>query len=310
MKKLKNLVLAGAMATTLSACGGGGGSGSGPINDFVQDDLSNLTGSGNIVNGYASLLSDFNSTISGGDFSKISGIITGPDENDIAMANTLIGQLDTAVELWEATENLIANQSDADKYKIYNSQSYKNAYASLLYLKNHVKPIIQKVANGRTITLEDYNLIDKENKAQQIIDQEKDTNANDWVETKKRKKAENVVVDTPVETIINGTASISYTDWTTVYQGGGQETRTKTTTTPRSKRTVTTRCVTPRVTYLNGSYVDGASSCSELSNVVEDLSATTVEVAETREGSNPVVSEELLEADISTATEKLSLIHI
>jgi subtilisin family serine protease len=304
MKKLKNLVLAGAMATTLSACGGGGGSGSGPINDFVQDDLSNLTGSGNIVNGYASLLSDFNSTISGGDFSKISGIITGPDENDIAMANTLIGQLDTAVELWEATENLIANQSDADKYKIYNSQSYKNAYASLLYLKNHVKPIIQKVANGRTITLEDYNLIDKENKAQQIIDQEKDTNANDWVETKKRKKAENVVVDTPVETIINGTASISYTDWTTVYQGGGQETRTKTTTTPRSKRTVTTRCVTPRVTYLNGSYVDGASSCSELSNVVEDLSATTVEVAETREGSNPVVSEELLEADISTATEK------
>ena len=48
MKKLRNILLSGAMATTLTACGGGGGSGAGAVNDFVQGDLSNLIGSESI----------------------------------------------------------------------------------------------------------------------------------------------------------------------------------------------------------------------------------------------------------------------
>ena len=57
MKKLRKLVLAGAMATTLTACGGGGaGGGAGAVNDFVQNDLSNLAGSESIINSYSSAI--------------------------------------------------------------------------------------------------------------------------------------------------------------------------------------------------------------------------------------------------------------
>ena len=60
VSKLRNILLSGAMATTLTACGGGGGgSGVGAVNDFVQQDLSNLSGSSSIVSSYSSLLSTF-----------------------------------------------------------------------------------------------------------------------------------------------------------------------------------------------------------------------------------------------------------
>ena len=52
MKKIRNIVLAGAMATTLTACGGGGGGAGTAIKNFVQDDLSNLAGSESIINSY------------------------------------------------------------------------------------------------------------------------------------------------------------------------------------------------------------------------------------------------------------------
>ena len=165
--KLRNLLLAGSM-TALTACGGGGGGGAvGTVSNFVQIDLTTLAGCESIVSSYSNLLSNFNSTISSGDISGIQAILTGPDSDDIAKANTLLNQLSTAESLWAQTEDLIANQSDSDKYAIYNSSSYKEAYAAFLYLKNNVKPIIQKVANGRTITLADYNTIAKEEKAQE-----------------------------------------------------------------------------------------------------------------------------------------------
>ena len=55
MKKIRNIVLAGAMATTLTACGGGGGGAGTAIKNFVQDDLSNLAGSESIINSYSNL---------------------------------------------------------------------------------------------------------------------------------------------------------------------------------------------------------------------------------------------------------------
>ena len=56
--KVKNTVLAGLAGLTLTACGGGGGGGSatGPINDFVDTDLSNLSGSASLVSSYSNLL--------------------------------------------------------------------------------------------------------------------------------------------------------------------------------------------------------------------------------------------------------------
>ena len=137
------------MSTMLTACGGGGGGAPGAINDFIQNDLSNLSGSSTIISSTSSLLTSFNSTIAAGDFSAFQAVLTGPDADDQNTAKTLLTQLGQAETLWQQTEALINAQDDATKYKIYNSDSYKEAYASLLYLKNHVKPIIQKVSEGK-----------------------------------------------------------------------------------------------------------------------------------------------------------------
>ena len=155
--KLRKVLLGTALATTLAGCGGGGGGAPGAINDFVQEDLSNLSGSSSIVSSYSSLLSSFQSTISGGNYSTIQAILTGPDAEDIATANTLLSQLNQAEALWSATEDLISQQSDSNKYTIYNSDSYKEAYAAIVYLRDHVKPIVTNVSLGKSITLADYN---------------------------------------------------------------------------------------------------------------------------------------------------------
>ena len=120
--KVKNTVLAGLAGLTLTACGGGGGGGGavGDVGNFINNDLTNLSGSASLVSSYSTLLSDFQSVVSSGDISAIQGVITGPDENDIAQANTLLAQLATAQTLWDQTEDLINYQSDADKYAIYN----------------------------------------------------------------------------------------------------------------------------------------------------------------------------------------------
>ena len=111
--KLKNTILAGLAGISLSACGGGGGGGPAvdDVNNFVENDLSNLSGSASLVSSYSTLLSDFQSVISSGDISAIQGVITGPDENDIAQANTLLTQLATAQTLWDQTEILINDQN-------------------------------------------------------------------------------------------------------------------------------------------------------------------------------------------------------
>lgn len=292
--------------TALTACGGGGGGGGavGTVSNFVQNDLTNLSGSESIVSSYSSLLSNFNTTISSGDISSIQAILTGPDANDIAKANTLLTQLSTAESLWAQTEDLIRNQSDADKYTIYNSESYKEAYAAFLYLKNSVKPIIQKVANGRTITLADYNTIAKEEKAQEIITTEKNTTASSYAAEKLIKSTQTITNDTETSTDATGSSSVSYTDWATVYQGGGDEQRTKTTTTINLRTTVTTRCTFERTTLLNGTYTDGAQTCTEIASATTELDPTLSTETETRAGDNPVVTTVALDDSVTTATEE------
>jgi subtilisin family serine protease len=302
--KVKNTVLAGLAGLTLTACGGGGGGGAtAPINDFVDTDLSNLSGSASLVSSYSNLLSDFQSVISSGDISAIQGVITGPDQADIDQANTLLTQLQTAQTLWEQTEQLIDAQTDSEKYTIYNSNSFKEAHAAMLYLQNYVKPVIQKVANGQTITLADYNLVDKASRANEIIEQEKNSTSNDYANTKKIKSVDTVNEDTDESTDTTGTPTVSYTDWVAVNAGGGSETRNKITTTPNIRTTVTTRCTFQRTTFLNNSTSDGAQTCTVLNTTTADLDPTVVTEAETREGENPVTATVDLDPTVTTATE-------
>jgi len=304
-KKLRKILLTSASALTLTACGGGGGSGAGgAINEFVQNDLSNLSGSSSIISSYSSLLSSFQSTISNGNYSSLQAIMTGPDAEDIATANTLLTQLSQAEALWSATEDLIASKDDSTKYTIYNSNSYKEAYAAMLYLKNHVRPVIQKVSNGNAVSLTEYNLVAKTDKAQEIINTEKDTTATSYAETKKIKSTETVSGTSTVGTVDSqGDVQSSTSSWATVNAGGGQEKRTVTTTTPNYRTTTTTPCTIVRKTLLNGTTVD--SACTYGTAVVETttLDPTISAVDETREGDNPVETSETLEATVNTVTE-------
>ena len=55
--KVKNTVLAGLAGLTLTACGGGGGGGGavGDVGNFIDNDLSNLSGSASLVSSYSTL---------------------------------------------------------------------------------------------------------------------------------------------------------------------------------------------------------------------------------------------------------------
>ena len=305
MSKLRNILLSGAMATTLTACGGGGGGGAvSTVSNFIQNDVSNLSGSNTIVSSYSSLLSNFNTTIAGGDFGGLQAVITGPDDEDISTANTLLSQLQTAETLWANTETLIAQQSDADKYKIYNSASYKEAYAAMVYLRDHVKPIITRVSEGKTITLEQLNKVAKEDKAQEIITQEKNGSATSYAETKMIKKTED---KTSTEVVYNQTEDgtpvedFSNSVWETIEGQGGKEKRTVKVTTPQTQVVKTKTCTWTETTKLSedGSKVVQTTPSCSISEVRTELSPKVEDVVQYQEGSNPVVTTEILEDVVS-----------
>ena len=188
MKSFNKKLCIGLIPLTLSACGGGGGGGAiGSVSDFVQEDLSSLTGSESIISSYSSLLSGFNSTISSGNLAGLSAIITGPTEKDITKAGNLLTMLNQAETLWSQTINLIESQDADTKLKIYNSDDYKNAHAAVLYLQYHVKPVIQKVSQGQKLSLTEYNKVASDIKAEQIIKEEKESTVETYVVDKKTK---------------------------------------------------------------------------------------------------------------------------
>jgi hypothetical protein len=176
----------------------------------------------------------------------------------------------------------------------------------MIYLRDYVKPVMQKVSNGKAITTADYNIVAKENKAQEIINTEKNTTATSYAEQKKIKST-TTIAGTPtistVDTVGAPEASISTGNWATVNAGGGQEIRTITTTTPNYRTTTTTSCTVLRTTLLNGTTVD--SACTYGPSVVETitLDPTVIEVTETREGDNPIINTETLNSIVNTVTE-------
>ena len=246
-----------------------------------------LNDAATLVNNFSGLFSSLSSTISNGDISSISAILTGPDNKDKAKASTILTSIADAETVWAQTEALIDAQTDADRYKIYNSNDYKEAYAAMIYLRDHVKPLITKVANGKTITLADYNKITKQEKANEIIQEEKSSTATDYANSKLIKSRQTINDDTEEHTDTTE-SNVTYTDWAVV-EGAGQESRTKTTTTTPVRTTVTTRCSFERTTFLNGSTSDGAESCSVLNTVTTKGDATEETETETRIGDAVIV---------------------
>ena len=76
--------------------------------------------------------------------------------------------LNEAETLWAQTIDLIESQDADTKLQIYNSEDYKNAHAAVLYLKNHVKPVLHKVSQGQKLSLTEYNKVASNKKAEEM----------------------------------------------------------------------------------------------------------------------------------------------
>ena len=86
-----------------------------------------------------------------------------------------------------------------------------------------------------------------------------------------------------------GETTVSYTEWSTIYKGGGDQTRTKTISTKNLRTTVTTKCSFEKTTLLNGSYTEGPKSCNNQNTFTLELAPTVKTVVEKKEGENPII---------------------
>ena len=151
---------------------------------------------------------------------------------------------------------------------IYNSQSYKDAYAAYLYLINHVKPVVTQLSNGQSITLTQFNKLADNTTVTNIINTEKATNVDTHVAQKKadvnsiastetlEPLTSNVVSEsaTYVETsYVDSNVSTTVTDGTPVVTTSNQDSITEVnnnngTITRTTTRVTTTTTTTPRTT--------------------------------------------------------------
>ena len=138
----------------------------------------------------------------------------------------------------------------------------------MVYLRDHVKPIITRVSEGKTITLEQLNKVAKEDKAQEIITQEKNGSATSYAETKMIKKTED---KTSTEVVYNQTEDgtpvedFSNSVWETIEGQGGKEKRTVKVTTPQTQVVKTKTCTWTETTKLSedgSKVVQTTPSCS------------------------------------------------
>ena len=266
-KNIKNLLLTTALSVLLTNCGGGGGAVN-TVNNFVDNVVSELEGSEGIVSGYRDTLGTFNSIISGGDLGSLQAVFTNPNSKDIQKAAQFLNIVKEAETLWAQTEALIDSKSNQQKYTIYNSQSYKDAYAAYLYLINHVKPVVTQLSNGQSITLTQFNKLADNTTVTNIINTEKATNVDTHVAQKKadvnsivstetlEPTTSNVVTESAsyVETsYVDSNVSTTVIDGTPVVTTSNQDSITETnnnngTITRTTTRVTTTTTTTPRTT--------------------------------------------------------------
>ncbi len=273
----------------MSACGGGGGG----VNNFVDNVVSELDGTGSIAQSYYSNISSLNSILSNlGGVGSLQSVFTSPNSKDIQNAQQLNTIVSNAESLWSQSIALIETQGPKKRYEIYNGNDYKEAYASYLYLVNYVKPIVEKVANGQNITLTEFNKVSNQPIINDIINAEKSTTVNAYVENKKDTLKNVLDTSTTLDpTIITSVSSgVEYTEAsvsssdsatttsstdgtptvTTATQDvisdvdNGDDTFTRTT-----KRITTTTTVIPRTTLVTlvRTYTD---------KIYKDVSTTTV----------------------------------
>lgn len=282
----------------LSACGGGSGGGSLGQN-FVNNIVSELDGSSSLVNSYYQNINNLNSILSSlGSSGSLQAVFTNPNSKDIENAKALKSIINNAESLWSQSIQLLSQQSATRQYQIYSSTEYKEAYAAYLYLINHVKPIVEKVATGRNITLQEFNKVGNSDVATSLVNQEKNTSVDNSIVEKKEilkntidsrvaidslvsstnqtgaeytELAVTVTESEPSSMVSNGTpTSTSAYEDTTALLDNGDGTVTTTIT-----RTTTVTTTTPKITVVSKikTYTD---------KVYQDVTTTTITTPRTK----------------------------
>ena len=292
---IKKAIMATALCTTLAACGGGGGAGGavGTVQNWVNNDLSTLSGASSNIGNWNSIIQSFYASTS----ASSSSILTGPNAEDQATANTLLNLLTQANNAWAASNAIINNLEDAEKYNALNDADYKAAYRAIQFLNNNVKPLVQKVADGSSLTKAEFDTMDSETKANTLMN---NYDADSFVAEKSIKTFEkDVEVNGPnhgtsaeyedTELATTSNSDNPPTDWATINLKGGQQSRTVYKVTPIYKNITTQVCKFDRTTKLNGDVVDGTQVCPAPVVVKEFVRNDITEITEYRDGDNPVL---------------------
>ena len=215
------------MGLLLQNCGGGGGGGGAvqTTTNFVNNTVSQLDGSASILSSYSSNISALQSILSGGNLGGLSDVFTAPTTTDKQRASELLSIISNSRSIWTQVSALIDSQDNATKYRIYNSNDYKVARASYLFLIDYVQPIASKISNGQNITLTEFNRIANQSIALETMTTVKNTDV--ATETATLISTVNTVsttetLDPVVSTAV--TESVQYTE--TTYTDSAESTST------------------------------------------------------------------------------------
>ena len=300
-KKLRNTVLAGLASLTLTACGGGGGAGTavGTISNWVNNDLTELNSS--YVTKWTDLIELANAKIS--EQGEPGAILTTPTGQDILKANEMIAMLEEAEALWTDTLNDLDELNDKKKYEMLNDKDFQNAYKAMQYLKNTVKPLLHKVATGNKLNMNEFLQV-KDSKEAEKIQNNVDVNA--YVATKKIKSTvpKSSTKEIYNETEASGDMSIvPITDWTTVFEGGGKETRDVWQVTPQNRIVKNRVCTWDEVTKITetGSETFKENEVCKTETITTTTDDLKVRVTQEQAGDNPIVDREEIVKVLGTA---------
>ena len=144
------LALAASGSLVLTACGGGGGAGA--VINNLGSSLSDLAD----LSSYADTLTSVTTELQGAaGLASVSAIIapTAQDQRDAADAAT---KIDNALTTWNNFESWLERQPTSMKARIYGNPKYVNAKAIMNVVKDEIKPLINKIANGESIDTNMY----------------------------------------------------------------------------------------------------------------------------------------------------------
>ena len=297
--KLRKAFLATASALTLTACGGGGGSGAvGTISEWVNNDLSTLSGSSSNIATWNNLINSFSSSI--GNTGSIQSILSTPDANDKAQAQELLNLLEDANNAWLTSNNVIngsdSTLTDSEKYAEFNKDGYKKAYQAIEFLNNNIKPLLQKVANGQALTVAEFTSMDTKIEGDKIMNT---YDANSYVNTKlvKSSTANNSTTETYNEVVDNGTAVVEAVSggdgtWTIIEGKGGKEKRKMSTTTPQKRVVKNNVCTWTDVVKLTstGSVTTKVNEQCNIKTTETNLDNKIENAWVERDGENPIAT--------------------